>query len=251
LRYFCACTIREWYTVEASEVLSIKKTINILYEEVKQEKSPVVIKASEDNDKDVLKIDLLFPYERMIKEDDDIAIVHFQSPIQSIIAVDALALFVDVKHDTNHSLHTMNFVVFSELVQETVVVARTRISVLTQAAYKKAFSAYINRLEMIMADFSEAQQNGISAAFISLFSTQGIKMFQKLTHGCSVHWMRSVKRVAKLVTSTEEEQTAFEHVCKKIQKLIVYNMRRNFLNHWFHFIQVLFNRPIGGPMIKY
>jgi hypothetical protein len=81
---------------------------------------------------------------------------------------------------------------------------------------------------MIMIDFSEAQHNGLLEALVNLLSDcDGESIFNRLICGCKVHYMRSVMRVAKLVTDTIEEQNLFINVCRRIETIVVSNKQNS------------------------
>lgn len=177
--------------------------------------------------------DLLFPWVRSSGNSLLFEMGHLQTPIASIVAADSSVLFIDVKHDKLHDLHMVNFVVYSESLQETIRVASTRTTALTERAYTECFvlffeaidldakplNEYIDGLETIMMDFSEAQQNGLKAVIIRLVGVGGGEIFDRLFRGCHIHYMRSVHRVAKLVTRSEQEQHVFHTVCNNITAL--------------------------------
>jgi hypothetical protein len=193
----------------------------------------------------VLQEDLLFPYERRVLETDDFVLFHFQAPIQSIVAATCHGLFVDVKHDDNHALHLFNLVMWVEELEESVVVAQTRMSSLTEECYQEAFvvffktierdaelvNTFLSRLEMIMMDFFIAQRNGLLYALVHLLgSVEGKETFLRLLRGCKIHYMRSVIRISRLVTSTLTEQETFNSVCGRIDSLKSLEEARQFFD---------------------
>lgn len=54
-----------------------------------------------------------------------------------------------------------------------------------------------------MVDFDDAQYNGIEHCL-------GEELTKKIVRGCSVHWMRSVNRVCKLVCHGDIEEKVFK-----------------------------------------
>ena len=66
-------------------------------------------------------------------------------------------------------------------------------------------------LKQILVDFDDTEYNG-------LVQVLGKDLAEKLIRGCSVHWMRSVNRVAKIVCTSSEEESVFKHLGKVIQE---------------------------------
>ena len=66
-------------------------------------------------------------------------------------------------------------------------------------------------LKQILLDFDHAEYNG-------LVKVLGKDFAEKVIRGCSVHWMRSVNRVAKIVCTSSEEESVFKYLGKIIQE---------------------------------
>jgi hypothetical protein len=158
----------------------------------------------------------------------------------------------------------MNYVIFSEELQEATVIARTRLSSLATDAYKDSFlwylrtidrdaqkmEAYLEYLEMIMMDFSEAQCEGLKLALIQLFGIdEGLEIYDRLRRGCEVHFLRSVKRVAILATDSKEEQTVFEGVCKKINRVKSLAQAKEVFTIMVQLYPGVYYRQHGGPVM--
>ena len=66
-------------------------------------------------------------------------------------------------------------------------------------------------LKQILVDFDDAEYNG-------LVQVLGKDLAEKVIRGCSVHWMRSVNSVAKIVCTSSEEENVFKSLGKVIQE---------------------------------
>ena len=53
----------------------------------------------------------------------------------------------------------------------------------------------------------------------SLVKVLGKDFAEKVIRGCSVHWMRSVNRVAKIVCTSDDEESVFKYLGKAVQEL--------------------------------
>ena len=66
-------------------------------------------------------------------------------------------------------------------------------------------------VKQILVDFDDAKYNG-------LVEVLGTDFAQKVIRGCSVHWMRSVNRIAKMVCASRDEEAVFKYIGKIIQE---------------------------------
>ena len=66
-------------------------------------------------------------------------------------------------------------------------------------------------VKQILVDFDDAKYNG-------LVEVLGTDFAQKVIRGCSVHWMRSVNRIAKMVCASREKEAVFKYIGKIIQE---------------------------------
>lgn len=64
-------------------------------------------------------------------------------------------------------------------------------------------------MDVILVDFDDAEAKGLKEAV-------GVEQAERVLRGCQVHWTRSLKRVAKLVTESSEEEKLFLHLGRKI-----------------------------------
>jgi hypothetical protein len=74
-----------------------------------------------------------------------------------------------------------------------------------------------SNLRSILVDFDDAQYKGFQEHL-------GTDLARKLLRGCSVHWMRSVNRVAKLVCKSDEEMKVFKLWNRESKKKLLKKM---------------------------
>ena len=67
-------------------------------------------------------------------------------------------------------------------------------------------------LKQILVDFDDAEYNGLVNVLEKDFA-------EKVIRGCSVHWMRSVNRVSKMVCTSSDEESLFKDIGKVVQEL--------------------------------
>lgn len=65
-------------------------------------------------------------------------------------------------------------------------------------------------LRQIVVDFDDAEYNGFTRVL-------GKDITEKLIRGCSVHWMRSVNKVAKLVCHSQDEEMIFKTLARNVE----------------------------------
>ena len=65
-------------------------------------------------------------------------------------------------------------------------------------------------LRKILLDFDDAEYNGLTRVL-------GKDITEKLLRGCSVHWMRSVNKVAKLVCQSRDEENTFKTLARIVE----------------------------------
>ena len=66
-------------------------------------------------------------------------------------------------------------------------------------------------MKQILVDFDDAEYNG-------LVKVLGKDFAEKVIRGCSVHWVRSANRVAKIVCTSSDEESVFKYLGKIIQE---------------------------------
>ena len=71
----------------------------------------------------------------------------------------------------------------------------------------------ISETDKFVVDFDDAEYNGFSRIL-------GKENTEKLLRGCSVHWMRSVNKVSKLVCDTKEEELVFKALARNVEEAI-------------------------------
>ena len=149
----------------------------------------------------------------------------FMSPYQARLFGEAEELFADITYPGNEDFpYMLNMVVFNASTMHYQAVARVLCDKQDGASYATSFQEVFNKvtncypnfrkgrsLKQILVDFDDAEYNG-------LVQVLGKDLVEKLIRGCSVHWMRSVNRVAKIVCTSSEEESVFKHLGKVIQE---------------------------------
>lgn len=148
----------------------------------------------------------------------------FMAPFQSSLLSKALDIFVDITYTGNDFFpYLLNMVTFNEQTCVYNAVARVLCSRQDGESYAssirtifvkvtKEHSKFRNgqHLRSILVDFDDAQYNGFRDCLVE-------ELTKKVLRGCSVHWMRSVNRVCKLVCKGEKEEEIFKILASKIK----------------------------------
>ena len=130
---------------------------------------------------------------------------YFQSPFQTYHWSKAAALFVDVHHTGNHHFpFLLNIVCFNAITKHYLACGHALLYYQDGVSLGKAWSVLTNNVKKqhpnydirkdhkeILLDFDDAEANAFRSAFGEEVTT--------LIRGCSVHFIRSAMRVAKLV----------------------------------------------------
>ena len=149
----------------------------------------------------------------------------FMSPYQTKLFAEAEELFADVTFRGNEDFpYLLNMVVFNPTTLHYQAVARVLCdkqdgeshATSYREVFDKVTREYPNfkkghTLKQILVDFDDAEYNG-------LVEVLGMDFAQKVIRGCSVHWMRSVNRVAKMVCASRDEESVFKYIGKIIQE---------------------------------
>ena len=149
----------------------------------------------------------------------------FMSPYQARLFAKAEELFTDITYTGNEDFpYMLNMVVFNPTTMHYQAVARVLCDKQDGESYATSFQEVFNKvtkyypnfrkgqsLKQILVDFDDAEYNG-------LVKVLGKDFAEKVIRGCSVHWMRSVNRVAKIVCTSSEEESVLKYLGKIIQE---------------------------------
>ena len=114
---------------------------------------------------------------------------------------------------------------FNTITIEWMVIGRLRLNTQDANAYSLAFNKIFSRsnsnfklgdtLIAIVTDWSDSEINGLKKAI-------GNDVAEKLLKGCTVHWLRSCKRIAERIATSADrprERSVFLSIAAAIQKL--------------------------------
>ena len=150
----------------------------------------------------------------------------FMAPYQCKLLAGAEELFVDITYTENeHFPYLLNFVAFNPNTMNYQAVGRVLCDRQDGVSYSASFDEVFGKvthlypafrkgksLKQILVDFDDAEYNG----FVDVL---GKDVAEKVVRGCSVHWMRSVNRVAKMVCSTKDEEVIFKSLGKTVESV--------------------------------
>lgn len=148
----------------------------------------------------------------------------FMAPFQASLLSKALDIFVDITYTGNDFFpYLLNMVTFNEQTCVYNAVARVLCSRQDGESYASSIRTIFGKvtkehskfrngqhLRSILVDFDDAQYNGFRDCLVE-------ELTKKVLRGCSVHWMRSVNRVCKLVCKGEKEEEIFKILASKIK----------------------------------
>ncbi|KAL0478943.1 hypothetical protein AKO1_006099, partial [Acrasis kona] len=142
----------------------------------------------------------------------------------------------DTKHKNSNSiLHTTSIVMWVNDLNKIMTVSRCRHERMDRVFYRKFFcnwikileedgvnvTDFLNGLTGAIFDFSTAEAYGYLDMLVKyLGEADGTTRFWKTVKGCYVHWLRSCKRVAGRVCTTERELELFMLNCKKMSTFL-------------------------------
>ena len=150
----------------------------------------------------------------------------FMSPYQTKLFAEAEELFTDITYTGNDDFpYLLNMVTLNVTTMHYQAVARVPCDKQDGESYATSFQEVFNKvtecypyfrkgksLKQILVDFDDAEYNGLVKVLEKDFA-------EKVIRGCSVHWMRSVNRVAKIVCRSSDEESVFKHLGKIVQEL--------------------------------
>ena len=148
----------------------------------------------------------------------------FMSPYQCILLGEAEELFSDITFTGNDDFpYLLNLVVFNKETLCYQAVSRVLCDKQDGESYGLSFHEVFKQatkinpnfdngktLRQIVVDFDDAEYNGFTQVL-------GKDITEKLLRGCSVHWMRSVNKVAKLVCQSRDEETIFKTLARRVE----------------------------------
>ena len=141
----------------------------------------------------------------------------FMSPYQCELLGEAEELFSDITFTGNDDFpYLLNLVIFNKETLSYQAVARVLCDKQDGESYGLSFHEVFKQatkvnsnfnhgksLRQIVVDFDDAEYNGFTRVL-------GKDITEKLLRGCSVHWKRSVNRVAKIVCQSKDEELIFK-----------------------------------------
>ena len=148
----------------------------------------------------------------------------FMSPYQCKLLGEAEELFSDITFTGNDDFpYLLNLVVFNKETLCYQAVSRVLCDKQDGESYGLSFHEVFKQvtkinpnfdngksLRQIVVDFDDAEYNGFTRVL-------GKCITEKLLRGCSVHWMRSVNKVAKIVCQSRDEETIFKTLARKVE----------------------------------
>ena len=148
----------------------------------------------------------------------------FMSPYQCKLLGEAEELFSDITFTRNDDFpYLLNLVIFNKETLCYQAVSRVLCDKQDGESYGLSFHEVFKQatkinpnfdngksLRQIVVDFDDAEYNGFTQVL-------GKCITEKLLRGCSVHWMRSVNKVAKLVCQSRDEETIFKTLARKVE----------------------------------
>ena len=164
----------------------------------------------------------------------------FQAPFQAFHWSGAEALFVDVDYTGNHYFqYLLNIVCFNNITKRYIACGRALMNHQDGYSIGKALSVLSNHVKKfypsydittahkeILLDFDEAEANGFQSSFGNNVSN--------LFRGCSVHFLRSAMRVAKLVNLSSS--SLGYQIFVAVAKLIPDNPSREIVKQAFNIL---------------
>lgn len=150
----------------------------------------------------------------------------FMSLYQAKLLAEAEELFTDITYTGNEDFpYMLNMVVFNSTNMHYQAVARVLCDKQNGESYATSFQEVFDQvtrcypnfkkghsLTQILVDFDDAEYNG-------LVKVVGKDFAEKVIRGCSVHWMKSVNRVAKIVCTSDDEESVFKYLGKIVQEV--------------------------------
>ena len=148
----------------------------------------------------------------------------FMAPFQASLLSKALDLFVDITYTGNDFFpYLLNMVTLNEHTCVYNAVARVLCSRQDGESYASSIRTIFGKvtkehskfrnganLRSILVDFDDAKYKGFEECL-------GEELTKKVLRGCSVHWMRSVNRVCKLICKGENEDEIFKALASSIK----------------------------------
>ncbi|XP_068726506.1 uncharacterized protein [Montipora capricornis] len=148
----------------------------------------------------------------------------FMSPYQCKLLGEAEELFSDITFTGNDDFpYLLNLVSFNTETLCYQAVSRVLCDKQDGESYGLSFNEVFKQatkvnanfnhgqsLRQIVVDFDDAEYNGFTRVL-------GKDITEKLLRGCSVHWKRSVNKVAKLVCLSRDEETIFKTLAGKVE----------------------------------
>lgn len=148
----------------------------------------------------------------------------FMSPYQCKLLGEAEELFSDITFTGNDDFpYLLNLVIFNKETLCYQAVGRVLCDkqdgesygvsvheVFKQVTKMNSNFAHGKSLKQIVVDFDDAEYNGFSQVL-------GKDLAEKLLRGCSVHWMRSANKVAKVVCQSRDEEAIFKILARKVE----------------------------------
>ena len=166
---------------------------------------------------------------------DDMTIIQFQSPLQSLLIVNYAFIVADVQHnnDPHGGFHHFGLSIFCEDIERGIFVSRFRHTGLSTNDYKTMWQRFfvtlsndtkynertlINSINAIVVDYSTAQM----IEFLEYIKTihdevEAKNKTERLVRGCFTHFKRSLFRMANCIADDELER---KHIEERVEKLI-------------------------------
>ena len=126
----------------------------------------------------------------------------FMSPYQCILLGEAVELFSDITFTGNND--------FPYPKQDGESYGLSSHEVFKQATKMSPHFDNGKTIKKNVVDFDDAEYNGFTQVL-------GKYITEKLLRGCSVHWMRSVKKVTELVCQSRDEETIFKTLARNVE----------------------------------
>lgn len=148
----------------------------------------------------------------------------FMSRYQCELLGEAEELFSDITFTGNDDFpYLLNLVIFNKEMLSYQAVARVLCDKQDGESYGLSFHEVFKQatkvnsnfnhgksLREFVVDFDDAEYNGFTRVL-------GKDITEKLLRGCSVHWKRSVSRVAKIVCQSKDEELIFKSLAGNVE----------------------------------